>query len=249
MELSPVTFSKGLLDAASEDERMFHVMAGQLANDLNILTKLMAMAMAMDPVGKHVVLIRANSTLVVLMIRLIAGRLNEGWELIRRSFLPLHKKYESDLTPEAMRCLEELKKYFRKENLINKMRKKIAFHADGNTVREGYRAFSHDDTFVDYHSPFHGNCLYYSAEKIGGSAMLQLAGSRDDPQKAVNQIVDEINLISKLFGDFILDFMKVFMVRYVAHAIAEIDQITIADGPPLDTVTIPFFCTPPDRSA
>jgi hypothetical protein len=141
-----------------------------------------------------------------------------------------------------MRCLEELKKYFGKENIINKMRNKIAFHADMDTAREGYRAFSHDDMFIDYHSPFRGNCLYYSAEKIEGTAMLQLADSAD-PQKAVNQIVDEINLISKLFGDFILDFMNVFLVRYVAHTI-DIAQVTIADGPPLDTVTIPFFCTP-----
>jgi hypothetical protein len=244
MELHPVTFSKALLDSIPEDERTFHVMAGQLANDLNILTKLMHMAM--NPVAGHEVLTRANTTVAMLVIKLLAGRLNEGWELISRQFSPLYKRYESDLSDDAKQRLTKLKKYFGHKNLINTIRKQLAFHQDDKAVKRGYDALTNEEIFVDYYSPFRGHCLYYSSEIIAFLAMTKLVNPADpdDWKAAIGQIVDETIRISTWIGDFILEFMRVFMVRYVAKSIDTIEGITIDDGPPLDAVIIPFFCAP-----
>jgi hypothetical protein len=245
MELHPVTFSKALLDSIPKDERMFHVMAGQLANDLNILTKLMHMAM--NPVAGHEVLTRANTTVAMLVIKLLAGRLNEGWELIKCQFPPLYNRYEGDLSDDAKQQYTNLKKYFSKKNLINAIRKQLAFHQDPKAVKSGYDAITNDETFVDYYSQFRGHCLYYSSEVIAFLAMTKLVNDADDCRAAIGQIVDETTRISKWIGDFILEFMRVFMVRYIAGSIGSIEGITIDDGPPLDTITIPFFCAPPSR--
>ena len=84
MDIYPIHFSKALLNKVPEDERTFHLMAGQLANDLNILSKLIIIFS--NPVSGHEILRRANTTSAILLIKLLAGRLNEGWELMCRHF-------------------------------------------------------------------------------------------------------------------------------------------------------------------
>jgi hypothetical protein len=41
INIYPITYSKAQLDAVPEDERLFYLMAGQLANDLNWLSNIL----------------------------------------------------------------------------------------------------------------------------------------------------------------------------------------------------------------
>jgi hypothetical protein len=135
------------------------------------------------------------------------------------------------LSTKAEASLEELKKYFGRRNLVTEMRKKMAAHADIEEIRNAYRTLPHDEMLVDYISENRGNCLYYSSELVRIKAMCQLAHLSGDPQKAVNQILKEINRVSKLFGDFTLEFMKAFMVKYVMVTSGDIDTIVIDNCP------------------
>jgi hypothetical protein len=58
--------------------------------------------------------------------------------------------------------------------------------------------------------------------------------------------VCEIIEVAEWFGDVILAFMTAFTMKYIAPTLGddEADKITINDGPPIDSVTIPFFCRP-----
>jgi hypothetical protein len=112
MDIYPVQIPKVLLDAAPENERILHLMAGQLANELNILTKLTMIAF--NPVAGHEILTHANRATGMLMLKLSAGKLNEGWQFISQQFAPLYKKYEATLSDTAKQRLDELKKYFGK---------------------------------------------------------------------------------------------------------------------------------------
>lgn len=244
MELYPVQFSKALLDAVPEDERTFHLMAGQLANDLNILTKLLTFAM--NPIGGHEVLNRANTSIAMLMIKQLAGRLNEGWVMIRDQFSPLHKKYENDLSDTAKQSRDRLNKYFGRTNLVNLLRKKAGFHLDPELAKKGYECFPEGEIFVDFLSEYRGHCFYYSSEIVAVMGMTQLVPDVKW-QEAIDQIARETTSVTNWMTDFILGFMQAFMVKYVVHAIGDItvDKITIENGPPIDTVIIPFFPDPP----
>jgi hypothetical protein len=59
MDIYPIQIPKALLDTAPENERMLHLMSGQLANELNILTKLTMIAF--NRVSGHEILNRANT--------------------------------------------------------------------------------------------------------------------------------------------------------------------------------------------
>jgi hypothetical protein len=76
-QLFRISLTKAHLDKIPHDERVFYLMAGQLSNDLNILSKLVWFAfnqhMATDGVVKEAAL---SQTL--LLTKLLAGKLYEG---------------------------------------------------------------------------------------------------------------------------------------------------------------------------
>jgi hypothetical protein len=55
---------------------MLHLMSGQLANELNILTKLTMIAF--NRVSGHEILNRANTATGMLMLKLTAGKSTKG---------------------------------------------------------------------------------------------------------------------------------------------------------------------------
>jgi hypothetical protein len=93
IEIYEIPFSKAQLDATPEDERIFYLMAGQLANDLNFLTKLLMFAI--NPVDGPPVRARVNTSLAMFQVRLLAGRLHEGWKMMKgKLFRDIHRKYD-----------------------------------------------------------------------------------------------------------------------------------------------------------
>jgi hypothetical protein len=216
-------------------------MAGQLANDLNILTKLTTIAF--NPVGGHEIFARANAATGMLMLKLLAGKINEGWLLIGQQFSPLYKKYEGELSDEAKVALDYLKKYFGKSNVVNIIRNKVGFHSDMQIIQKGYEFFPTTEIFVDYLTESQGHSLYYSAEIISAVGITHLIDEHDW-RAGIDKITLEIGEIAVKMVVFFLEYMKAFVQRYIAHGVTDIhkDKFTIADGPPIDTVTIPFFC-------
>ena len=185
----------------------------------------------------------------MFMIKSLAGRLNEGWKLIEKHS-SLYKKYEADLSVEAKEQLALLKKYFGNTNLVNTLRKKVSFHSDLETIKKGYESFSKEAIFIDCLSEYRGHCLYNSSELIGIMGMTSLVDGKDWAS-AIDKIAKEVVEVAGWMGEFILDFMKAFMTKYVSHTIQDIekDKITIKNNPPMDSVIIPFFCSPPKKQS
>ena len=245
MELHPVQFTKALLDGVPEDERTLYLMAGQLANDLNILAKLLIYAM--NPVGGDAVLNHANTAIAMFMIKQLAGRLYEGWIMMRDHFSPLYKeKYRNDLSDKAKEGRQHLRRYFGPKNLINQIRNQSAFHSDPELAKKGYECFPQDGVFVDYLSEHRGHCFYYSSEIVAVMGLTQLVPGVTW-QEAIRKIANEITDVTNWMSDFILGFMTAFMEKYVVRTIDNIaaGKITIESGPPIDTIIIPFFAAPP----
>jgi hypothetical protein len=261
MDIYPIRFSKALLNKVPEDERTFHLIAGQLANDLNILSKLIIILL--NPVSGHEILRRANTTSAILLIKLLAGRLNEGWELMCRQFLPsnqsdrkrrpdhvsIYRRYAADFDDNAKAQLGKIEKYFgKKNNIVRTIRNRASFHADPTVLTKGYAKFTDDEIFVDFHSQYRGHCLYFSSEIINLLGMIQLA-NKTDWKSGIDQIVCETIEVADWFGDVILAFITAFTMKYIEPTLGDVeaDKITINDGPPIDAVTIPFFCRPRAR--
>jgi hypothetical protein len=130
--------------------------------------------------------------------------------------------------------------------VVNVIRNKAGFHSDAETIKRGYDFFPHTELFVDYLSEHRGHCLYFSSEIMAVVGMARLI-DKNDWKAGITKVVGEITEMSGKMADFFLEYMRAFVEMYIAANVTDVhkDKFTIADGPPIDTVTIPFFCAPP----
>jgi hypothetical protein len=234
------------LDAAPEDERILHLMFGQLANDLNILTKILMYA-TNEFEDRTELSARANNAISILLIKQLAGRLNEGWNLIKKQFNPLYKKYEAELSDDSKQKLQELKNYFDRTNVVNKIRNQSAFHSDPLLAKEAYKLIPDNEVMVDFLSAYKGHSLYFSSELVSILGLIQLNPDAKTWQDAIDKIAKEVTGLTIVMTDFILGFMTVFAEKYISPHIGDIrdHKFSIDEGPSADTVSIPFFSSRP----
>jgi len=246
MDIYPMQYSKALLNTAPESERTLYLMAGQLANDLNILSKLL-MYSTNEVKGGTELFVRVNTAVAMLQVKQLAGRLNEGWILIQTQFNPLFKIYEASLSSEALEKLREIKKYFNSANLVYKIRNQAAFHSDPTLAKNGFAFIPDSEPLVDFLSTYRGHCLYYTSELVAVMGLIQLEPTASSWQNALDKIVSEVTNIPVVMTDFILGYMTAFAEKFIAPHIGDItaNKFTIEDGPPADSITVPFFSAPP----
>jgi hypothetical protein len=156
-ELKRIHLTKTDLDRISGDERFFYLMAGHLANDVNILGKLVIVAfntayrdgviLKDEPHGQ------AGLAQLFLLLKLLAGRLHEASRLIDAHYFAkgLHRKYESLMAKKAREARQQFSKYFGHDtNVISHVRNKVAFHFDREEIDKLYAALDDDYSFVTY---------------------------------------------------------------------------------------------------
>ena len=248
IKVYPITYSKAQLDAVPEVERIFYLMAGQLTNDLNWLSNLLMFSI--NPVDGPPVRAHVNRSLTMFLMRLLAGRLHEGWRMTRgKPFREIYRKYESELAIDTKQNLRVLKTYFgRADCTVEKIRNKMGFHSDVELFKEGYRAFTSDEIFTDYLAEARGHCYYGAADMVNVFAMTKIL-PKVDWQAAYRQIADDIMRVSQQLTDVVLDLMKVFTARYIGASLTPTDlernKVVIENAPFADEVNIPFFSKPP----
>ena len=240
LDMWSLTLSKRDLEAAPEDERLFHLMAGQLANELNILTK--TILIAHNGVVGHEVQMRAHLAQTLYFVRVLAARLHQGWELIQKAYHPLHPHYNAGLTDKGRDALKAIKKHFGQTNIVSVVRNKMAAHADPETFRKAFAALPVDADLVDYFGEDRGHCLYFSAEFLTLVAMIELTGA-PDWQTALDKALNETIALAGTMGDFVLEAMAVFVNRNLRHLSFEPFQVEA--GPPIDKAQLPFFAARP----
>lgn len=181
---------------------------------------------------------KAQNAQAFFVFTILAGKLYEGWEMVKRDFLSkgLRQKYFDLLPEDGREALNYLGKYFSGQNIIWKIRNKFAFHYGLEEIKEELKA-NKDENFELILSNFTGNSLFYFANTIVGSAII---GDADkDPQIAMEKMIGDIIKISKYFQTFLNHAMVFAMGKYDINK----NYITfkLSDVPDLNTVRVPFF--------
>jgi hypothetical protein len=138
MRLFQVNFSKAQLDSLPKEDRIIFVQLTHFLDELAILQKCLifsAQTMA-SAIGVQRTAQRAQS---LFFMQMLAGKLNEGWEMLQKSYFStrLSQQYYSLLPDEARMAIDELGKYFGRENLIRRLRNEYAFHYERDNVDKG----------------------------------------------------------------------------------------------------------------
>jgi hypothetical protein len=248
IELFELHYTKSELARAPEKDRLFYLMATGLANHLQTLMKLFAVAV--DEQRDELIIKQGGSAVGMLMLRLLAGRLWEGWQLICSAYNPIEANYESAFSPETFGALAELRAYFtQKRNLMNTVRDKIGFHADKGIVKRALERLPDDTDMGDYLCRTVGNTLYFSAELLHYEAIHGFTRT-DDQLASLQKLVGDVQLLVGHFNTFIFGFAAIFLSKHLSRQLGEMrTHKTVLDGvPSLAELELPYFTQFPNRT-
>jgi hypothetical protein len=226
-------------------ERILLLLLGYVANQLTMLQKLLTFATNRTPteeVEQH-----ATGVQTQMLLRLIVGATNEGWELIRTRFIEtsIAKDYLTRLDGQGQEALKQLKQQFGKSNILNKIRKHYAFHHPYNKdVEEAFVAAYDDcelDTYWNLYFSHHGfNSLFFISDLIFVHGIARHAGEVNLVE-AQQKISKEASSASINLVEFAKAFFAAAWIKHFGQEIDATNIVTITDAPSVDEVWIPFF--------
>lgn len=239
MKLLKVEIPKSILDTIPEKEVVFFVQCGSMLNDISMLQKLSIFSMNFDkPTDTE----RTAQILQTMgLLRLQAGKLKEGWELLQNHFFKAKvcRQYDPLFDEKEQKALKSLKTYFGKTNIIFQIRNEFAFHYPSkDTVMEALKAVPDSAVFEVFLSEHFGNCVFSMSNALVTSSILRLTKCSDD-QKAMNKWVREIPQVSRCFGEFLDGCLRVFAQRHSAGF--KSSEVEIPEPPDVNEVTLPYF--------
>jgi len=237
MDLTIFKISREQFNRIPEVEQIFILQLSTFLNDINVLQKLALFSTNKKPnVGEFEN--KAQNAQAFFVFTILAGKLWEGWQMVEKDFhnKGLREKYFDVLPEDGREALKSLGKYFSKQNIIWKIRNQFAFHYSSEEIKKELEA-NKDESFELILSEFTGNCLFYFANTIVGSAIINGVGQ--DSQVAMDRVIGEILEVSKKFQIFLNHAMVVAMEKYNINK--NYTTFKLSDVPKLDAVRVPFF--------
>lgn len=135
MKIHRISITQEQWDHILSPERAFYIHIGHLRHELMVLKKLLELSAKKTPTDP--ILRDVHLSQQFIIGRLLAGKIREGWELIKKAYFgtKLSLGIEKELPDDTTMVLENLKKYFRTNNLIDCVRNEFAFHYDPERVQ------------------------------------------------------------------------------------------------------------------
>lgn len=236
--------SKAELLSIPEKELELFIQLTNFNNDVNILQKLMVISgNSREKASQNEIVGRSLSSQGLFFMRIQAGKLYEGWNMLDKHFFnnkTFSEEYNQKGSPQSKKNLSNLKKYFGKKNLIENIRNTYTFHyskeSSKNMVKQIINA-PDLEVFEIYLSEEYGNCFYSIAHDLLNTSILEDIDSNDRAE-AMNKFFQEIIDISKWFLDFTQDCIRVISEKYLQ---LNCEEVEIPEPPSLNDIRLPFF--------
>ncbi|MEM6411441.1 MAG: hypothetical protein AAF683_07890 [Pseudomonadota bacterium] len=227
---------------APEDELLFYLQTGLIANEINILTKYSLFARPKNP--EHKVVDDAGFAASSFMCRLLSGKCFEAYKAIQ-----LHGKlmrtYRDSFNASQKEQLSYIHSFFgKKANTVTTTRNKVAFHNDLDFLRAGIPTFLKEEGHLDYLTVEQGNTFFMTSENLLLHATYN-SSELDDPKKAFEQILDEQLSIAAALLTVAFGICRVFYQRnFQPNPIKNEQRITLNAVSDLLDIQLPFFAVP-----
>lgn len=240
MKVTRIKLEKDKLLMIPETERTFFIALGHIINEVNALTKMLYWASRAPE--RNEVESDGKFTLLLLFIHLLSGKLNESWELFRKSFFgtKLSRELEPQLEGKFLESLEELKKYFGQKNSIKLIRNRFAFHYSPEELSNVLSEI--DEELFIYLEPNHApNNLFCFAELLSANALLSVLPNLD-PHDAYKALVDELFDVSIWFAQLSEGLMVLIIgLYYEDKGSGKPEEIELKNLMELTDIYIPWF--------
>jgi hypothetical protein len=241
MKVYKASIQRKDIEALPKNEIIFFIQACRILNDINILHKTTTIS---NHNVESEVERKAQNSQSLFFLMLLTGKLFEGWELLQKSFFgsKLSKKYENLLPEDAQNSLRDLKNYFgKKENLIKKVRNKIAFHYDSEEILEQINKLPQDEDLEIYLTEHQGNCFYYIPNVLLINAIINWIGI-SDPLQAIDRYFAEVTNVARWYINFLNHCLPNMAEKDMNWDLKEID---IPDPPAINDLVLPYFIGKP----
>src|SRR5262245_61827710 len=111
MKITRVQLSRKHLEAMPRAERTAVLLLGHACNEIGVLQKIILVATAYKtPTSK--VIDQVQGAQVLILLRVLVGKLHEAWRLFTKRGQPLRIKYLPQLSAEATELLNSLGRHF-----------------------------------------------------------------------------------------------------------------------------------------
>ncbi|AJP70574.1 hypothetical protein TS85_00070 [Sphingomonas hengshuiensis] len=228
-------------------------MSTGLANELQMLNKMVAVIIDSAPPNAPRIVNQGNSAYAMLVMRMLAGRMCEGWKVLSGFSKKLKADYEPHMSEDGRVALRNLRAYFNpgkgKQSLITDVRNNVAFHSLREIVAAAYDALPPMDDLGDYLHRHIGNTLYYTTEILQYEALKQLAGVGDGAE-ALRLMQRDAHAQTNNFNTAIYSFVVAFCERYLKGALATLpDETETFEVRSFDDMRLSFFSELPTPQA
>ena len=249
MKIKRLNLPIAQLSLMPDAERTFLLMAGHIQNELVSLNKIFAWCLSnKEPASR--IESSVNGMQAFMIARLLAGKLNEGWQLVQRAYFKT--KVSRELSPHLHESTNEslagLKAYFnKKENIIFSVRNSFSFHYSQEEIARHWQEAASEPNFDFYVGNEYGN-TFHQASEIAVSLSLLKSIDSNSISSALEKFLVEVQHVAGLFNNFLSGVMLVLLERCFGGSVAHLgfdEEVSRTRGQ--DEISIPFFYVPPKR--
>lgn len=239
-----------MLIEMDSDERAFLLLIGHVQNEINSLNKVFTWCLNNSKSGKSSAEGLADGMQAMIYARLLAGKLCETWEVLRKYYFAtkLSQRVDSKLPLESEKALTSLKLYFGKSNLIHQVRNSFAFHYSAEQFESNWEGAADEGDLSIILGRTIGNNLSIAGELVANRALLNHGDSKSLPD-GFTKFFDDIHSISSCFTDFAEGVTIVILRSRMGENLESFAvEEEIASLLNYEDVCIPFFVNPVSRS-
>lgn len=241
MRIRVVPVPKSYLEAIPEAELAFYTHLGHVRNELLVIEKFLVWTMENQTDGD--VLSDVNVFQELIILRLLAGKLHEGWQLLNnKTYSTIFESLRTGLDSKTRTTLKELDAYFgNKKNMIEMIRNRFAFHYDSSLIRKQLSSVEETDQLAIYIAPRTVNCFYQFSEVIANRAMLSAVKGADHIE-ALKMLTKEVIKVTVRFIGFSDGCLNHMIETYLLTDETELKtRMVEVDVLRREQMTLPFF--------
>jgi hypothetical protein len=261
MKLYQFDIPKSKLCSMPKKKRIFFVQIMNFMNEMHTLQKLSVFAGNSTDLTNDVVK-SAQVSQALLLAKILALKLCEGWKLIKRELLDkslnLPAEIQQDFEKitadgfgsieEGLKSLDKLKAYLEQPipaNRIKLIRDQFAAHYSkqaSKKIGQLIEKAPQTKIYSLFLSEAYGNCFYKISHDLSDEAMLEQIGtteSQDDTKPPMTAFMEDVQHVVSSFLNFIGSYIMVVIIKNFGFE--EHTEVEIPEPPDLNEVTVPYF--------
>ncbi len=220
---------------------------GKILNELNVGTKYLTFCINAVHASKEGPDRTAAFTALSFLLRTLAGHVFEGYEYFRKVVRvdQLRKSRSTLLDDSFYADIGVLRKYFGRMNIISEMRKRFSFHTDAALMNRCFQSLPPGFTYeLLLGEEQRGDNIFYGSEMtiIQG---IQNLGRHTQWDDAIDAIFKDTTEIATLVARVLQRVIGSILSESLELTMDDAESLTVSEGPPIDSVIVPFFCKLP----